>query len=237
MPLSMMVVHAARRPRRATNVEHHLLELALAHLPVRHAARAPRGPARAAAPRPGRWSRRGCARRTTCPPRASSLLDGLARPARRRTRRRRCGWPGGPRGGVSMTRDVAHPGMSAMCSVRGMGVAVSVSTSTCAAGCFSCSFCVTPKRCSSSTTTSPRSLDRTSVESSRWVPTSTSTLPVAERASAICALLRWRCGSARPRRPSPGSRRSARAKVMVVLLREHRGRHQHRHLLAGQRPP
>ena len=64
-----------------------------------------------------------------------------------------------------------------MCSVRGMGVAVSVSTST---DCFiflMASLWATPKRCSSSTTSRPRFLNSTSLASSRWVPTITSTSP------------------------------------------------------------
>ena len=47
--------------------------------------------------------------------------------------------------------------MSAISSVRGIGVAVIVSTSTCARIAFNRSLCETPKRCSSSTTSRPRS--------------------------------------------------------------------------------
>ncbi len=46
-----------------------------------------------------------------------------------------------------------------MCRVRGIGVAVRVSTSTCVRSCLIRSLCFTPKRCSSSTTSSPRSLN------------------------------------------------------------------------------
>ena len=52
--------------------------------------------------------------------------------------------------------------MRAISSVRGIGLAVSVSTSTPVASFFTASLCVTPKRCSSSTTSSPRSLNVTS---------------------------------------------------------------------------
>ena len=62
--------------------------------------------------------------------------------------------------------------------VRGTGVAVSVSTSTSALIDLMASLCRTPKRCSSSMTSSPRRLKRTSDESIRWVPTTTSTSPV-----------------------------------------------------------
>ena len=83
-------------------------------------------------------------------------------------------------GGVPMMERSRTPIM-AMCRVRGMGVAVRVTTSTSLRSFFSCSLCLTPKRCSSSTTTSPRSLNDTSCESSRWVPISTSTLPSRAR--------------------------------------------------------
>ena len=43
--------------------------------------------------------------------------------------------------------------------VRGIGVAVSVSTSTLVVSCLICSLWVTPKRCSSSTTSRPEVLE------------------------------------------------------------------------------
>ena len=49
-----------------------------------------------------------------------------------------------------------------MCKVRGMGVAESVSTSTVVRRVLSHSLSSTPKRCSSSMITSPRSLNATS---------------------------------------------------------------------------
>ena len=64
-----------------------------------------------------------------------------------------------------------------MCSVRGIGVAESASTSTSSRSWRSSSFCATPKRCSSSRTTSPRSFGITSRESTRCVPIRTSTFP------------------------------------------------------------
>ncbi len=69
--------------------------------------------------------------------------------------------------------------VSAISSVRGIGLAVSVSTSTPSAMRFTASLCVTPKRCSSSTTRRPSSLNCTSCASSRCVPMTTSTLPSA----------------------------------------------------------
>ena len=64
-----------------------------------------------------------------------------------------------------------------MFSVRGIGVAERVSTSTWRVRSLSRSFCPTPKRCSSSTTSSPKSWKRMSLENSRCVPISTSTSP------------------------------------------------------------
>ncbi|MCX5760025.1 MAG: helicase-related protein, partial [Gemmatimonadetes bacterium] len=58
------------------------------------------------------------------------------------------------RGAVCMMVRSRSPA-SAWCSVRGIGVAVSVSTSVSSFNCFSRSLCFTPKRCSSSTTISP----------------------------------------------------------------------------------
>ena len=86
-----------------------------------------------------------------------------------------------------MIRLMSRTPLMAICMVRGMGVAESVSTSTCSRMFFSCSLCCTPKRCSSSITTRPRSCGFTSALSRRCVPMSTSTLPSAKPASA------WRC--------------------------------------------
>ena len=59
-------------------------------------------------------------------------------------------------GGVRMI-DISRAPIKDMCSVLGIGVAVSVSTSTRRLSCFNRSLCRTPNRCSSSTTNSPRS--------------------------------------------------------------------------------
>ena len=79
-------------------------------------------------------------------------------------------------GGVSIVLISRMP-VSAISSVRGIGVAVIVSTSTLARNCFSRSLWATPNRCSSSTTSRPRSLNAMSLPSSRCVPITTSTLP------------------------------------------------------------
>ncbi len=75
--------------------------------------------------------------------------------------------------------DISRIPVTAISRVRGIGVADIARTSTAVRSVLSCSLCSTPKRCSSSTTTSPRSLNRTSEPSSRWVPMTTSTRPSA----------------------------------------------------------
>ena len=97
---------------------------------------------------------------------------------------------------------------SDICMVRGMGVADSVSTSMDSRRFFICSLWPTPKRCSSSMMTSPRSCGFTSRDSKRCVPTSTSTSPSWKplRAAACCAGVRKR-ESTSTRTPN-GSQRS-----------------------------
>ena len=75
----------------------------------------------------------------------------------------------------------------AISSVRGIGLAVRVSTSTPSASALIDSLWLTPNRCSSSTTSSPSFLNVTSPPSSRWVPTTTSTEPSASPASTVRA--------------------------------------------------
>jgi hypothetical protein len=96
-------------------------------------------------------------------------------------------------GGVSMI-DMSRMPTSDMFNVLGMGVAVIVSTSTRLRICLMRSLCATPNRCSSSTTSRPRSLKVTSFDSSRCVPTTTSTFPDATpaRASLISCFVRNR---------------------------------------------
>ncbi len=86
----------------------------------------------------------------------------------------RTGWRSS--GGVVIV-DISRMPVTAISRVRGIGVADMVSTSTLARSFFSCSLCSTPKRCSSSTMTRPRSLNRVSCENRRWVPMTTSTEP------------------------------------------------------------
>ena len=69
-----------------------------------------------------------------------------------------------------------------MFRVRGMGVADRVRVSTCLARSRSFSLWVTPKRCSSSMTSKPRSWNFRSFCNSLWVPISRSTFPAWVRA-------------------------------------------------------
>ena len=118
----------------------------------------------------------------TCPPRFSSRYTAfLTSASSQRMMRVSTGRRSG--GGVSRL-EISRMPSSAWWSVRGIGVALMVSTSTVARNCFSRSLCSTPNRCSSSMMTSPRSLNFTSLDTSRWVPMITSTSPAASRFSA-----------------------------------------------------
>ena len=113
--------------------------------------------------------------KNTCPPRSSSRrIASRTSPADASATRV---WIGRrSSGGVSMT-DMSRTPARARFSVRGIGVADSVRTSTSRRSCFSRSFAATPNRCSSSTTTRPRSRNSTSFDSSRCVPITRSTDP------------------------------------------------------------
>ena len=111
-----------------------------------------------------------------------------------------------------------------------MGVAVRVSTSTSRLSCLSASLAATPKRCSSSTMSRPRSVNFTSFWSRRCVPMTMSTVPSASPGHDRRLLRRG---------PEPGEHLhlhrevgEALAEGLVVLLGEHRGGHQHGDLLA-----
>ena len=79
-------------------------------------------------------------------------------------------------GGVVIV-DISRIPVTAISRVRGIGVADIAKTSTVVRIFLRDSFCSTPKRCSSSTMTRPRSLNCTSCERMRCVPTTTSTTP------------------------------------------------------------
>ena len=114
-------------------------------------------------------------------------------------------------------------------SVRGIGVADRVRTSTSRRSCLSRSLAATPKRCSSSTTTRPRSLNRTSFESSRCVPMTRSTVPSARPGDR--RRLRLRRHEARQQPDLERERREPLAERRVVLGREDGRRDEHRDLL------
>ena len=118
--------------------------------------------------------------------------------------------------------------VSAISSVRGIGLAVKVSTSTPSAMRFTASLCVTPKRCSSSTTSTPRRLNCTSWASSRCVPMTTSTVPSA-RPCTTCALLGRREEAAEQLDPDRVGR-IALGEGLRVLARQQRRRDQDRRL-------
>ena len=109
-------------------------------------------------------------------------------------------------------------------------MAVSASTSTEARSCFIRSLWATPKRCSSSMISSPRFLNATSLDSSRWVPITTSTVPWrSPSTTAFCSF------GERKRESSStlaGKRREAIGERGPVLLGQHRRRHQHGDLRA-----
>ena len=133
-------------------------------------------------------SRRGCGGRSSAlpaPSRASSAsrtVSSSYSPTVVRIGRR-------PSGGVSMIEMSRMPA-SERWSVRGIGVAESVSTSTSRRSDFSSSFWATPKRCSSSRTTSPSSFGITSRLSTRCVPIRTSTFPSEKSSEGLLDLLR-----------------------------------------------
>ena len=120
--------------------------------------------------------------------------------------------------------------VSDISSVRGIGVAVSVSTSTFVRHSLIRSLCCTPKRCSSSTTSSPRSLN---AMSSREQPVRADhdvDGAVAHALHDLVLLLRGE--EPREHLDAHGIVREALAERLAVLAREQRGRHEDRDLLA-----
>ncbi|MNS89231.1 hypothetical protein D3C72_1232370 [compost metagenome] len=112
-------------------------------------------------------------------------------------------------GAVAMMEKSRKPS-SAMPRVRGIGVAVRVSTSTSARSAFSASFWRTPNRCSSSMMTRPRRVNFTSSDSSLCVPMTMSMVPSAMplNACVISLPLRKRDNSAM--RTGQSAKRSAK---------------------------
>ena len=165
-----------------------------------------------------------------CPPRPRSRR--IASPSRSRSNRQTMvRIASRSAGGVAMIEISRSPPI-AICKVRGIGVAVSVSTSTCVRSSLRRSLWVTPNRCSSSTTSSPRSWKRTSRDRSRCVPTTTSSFPSASAAKR--RLLLGLGPEARHHRHPHRKIAEALGEGEEVLLGQDRGRRQHRRLLAAQ---
>ena len=99
--------------------------------------------------------------------------------------------PARPAGSSAMVETSRSPN-TVIATVRGIGVAVSTSTCGLAPFSRSASRCSTPKRCCSSTTTSPRSKNATFSPSSACVPT---TIDAAPETAASVALRRSAAGS------------------------------------------
>ena len=135
-------------------------------------------------------------------------------------------------GGVVIS-DSSRTPVSASWSVRGIGVADSVSTWTSARSSFSRSLWATPKCCSSSTTTRPRSRNLIVLPRSAWVPTTMSTVPSASPALTFfisAAGTKREAWAIFDRQPAEALREGA-----VMLARQERRRHDDRDLLAGDR--
>ncbi len=126
-------------------------------------------------------------------------------------------------GGVAIRLSSRTPD-SASCSVRGIGVAVSVSTCTSKRSAFSRSLCATPKCCSSSMTSSPRFLNRTDFASSACVPTTISTVPSASPVRVSSASFAptkresWRTRTGSPRNRSEKLLKCWRASSVVGAI-------------------
>ena len=140
---------------------------------------------------------------------------------------------GGPPAASRSRRCRAGPARL-ICIVRGIGVADIESTSTRSLSWRRSSFCLTPKRCSSSITSRPRSLARTSRESSRWVPIRMSSEPVGEGRQRGLRLRRL--AQPRDHLDLVGEVAHALGEGAEVLGGEDRRRDEHHHLLGvGER--
>ena len=205
-PDSMMVVRAQHVEAPVDEVHHHLLQLALAHLPVRHG-HLGLGHQLRDLLRPLGQVLHPVVHEEHLPAARQLLADGLAQQlgSQRHTKVRMASRSAG---GVAMMEISRRP-LMAICSVRGMGVAVSVSTSTCERSSFSRSLWVTPKRCSSSITSSPRSLKRTSLRQQPVRADDHVELALGQRRHRLLLLL-LAAEAGQRRRPAPGSRASAR---------------------------
>ena len=120
--------------------------------------------------------------------------------------------------------------VSDISSVRGIGVAVSVRTSTSARSCLISSLCDTPNRCSSSTTSRPRSFGFTSADSEPV--RADDDVDVARLEVAHDAGLLLRREEARQHLDPHRVVREALAERLAVLVGQQGGGHEHHDLLA-----
>ena len=134
-------------------------------------------------------------------------------------------------GGVAIS-DSSRTPVSASCSVRGIGVADSVSTWTSALSSFSRSLCLTPKCCSSSTISRPRSRNSIALAEQRMRADDDVDRAVRDPGLDRGQLLRadQARGLARRLTGRPAKRVG---EGLEVLAREQRRRHDDGHLLAG----
>ncbi len=116
------------------------------------------------------------------------------------------------------------------CKVRGIGVAVRVSTWTSVRSCFRRSLWPTPKCCSSSITSRPRFLNRMALASSAWVPITISTVPRLMPSRVACASLALTKRDSGPHLDREAAKPFGEA--FVMLARQQRRRRDHRHLHA-----
>ena len=109
---------------------------------------------------------------------------------------------------------------------------MSVSTSTSLKSSLNFSLCSTPNRCSSSITTSPRSLKTTSPEISRCVPITISTPPLPEQLAGSCVCSPWRTETAQHFDAHRSSRACVARNTSKCCWARTRGGREHGHLFA-----
>ena len=134
-------------------------------------------------------------------------------------------------GGVAI-RLMSRTPVRASCSVRGIGVAVSVRTWTSARSSFSRSLWATPKCCSSSTISRPRSLNSTLLAKQRVGADDDVDRALLHRLLGGLGLL----GADQPRQAADPDRQALEAldEGAVVLARQQGRGADHGHLLAGE---
>ena len=164
------------------------------------------------------------------------LLDGGARSSRSRTSR--------PMVWIARRslrrrldhRHVAEPGQRHLQRARDRAWPSASARRRWSCSCLSRSLCRTPKRCSSSTTSRPRSREL-DVLGQQAVGADQRCRPCPSASSASTALISFGGAEAGDHLDAHREGREALAEGLAVLEREHRGGRQHRHLLAVAAPP